>query len=329
MNKYSLYILLTLLTTLAGCAKMTYDQDQNDRSEPDASDVPVWTLTVSASKGIPGQAGDDSWGAAGDDSWGVAGDDAGTKALELVNEGATLNAYWVQDEKVGVYVNGAYAGQLLATPCTDATKATLSGTITAELQDNDAILLLYPDREDITEGTKWDYTGQAGAAPAGDLAAKYDYATATLTVTGVDGSNVTTSGTATFENQQSIYRLDFKVNSSLKSVNWFSVSSSRNKLVTSRSYSSGWTSAYGSLKVSLTSGSASSLYMSLRNENTSVTDTYSFQVMGGDDALYSGTKAIPADKLDKNGKFLAPSITLSQPSFTPVAGNITDAENIL
>ena len=327
MKKNSIYILLTLLTTLAGCAKMTYDQDQNDRSEPDASDAPVWTLTVEAAKGIPGQAGDDSWGVAGDDSWGVA--EEGTKALELVNEGVTLNAYWVQDEKVGVYVNGAYAGQLLATPMTDAKKATLSGTITAELQVNDAILLLYPDREDITEGSKWDYTGQNGATPtpAGDLSTKYDYATATLTVTGVNGNEVTTTRVATFQNEQSIYRLDFKVNSSLRSVNWFSVSSNRNKLVTSRSYSEGWTSAYGGVSVSLASA-ASSPYLSLRNENTTEADTYTFFVRDGNNDLFTGTKEIPAAKLG-NGKFLAPSVDLSAYSVTTQAsGNIINPQDI-
>lgn len=300
--RFLLLPFIPIILVLACCQK---EEDLGTKETPEAQAEGGYFLSVEAAKGI------------------------NTKALSL--DGSTLNAHWTSGEKVGVYVNGAYAGQLLATPKDDATKATLSGTLTqtSGIVADATLLLLFPDREDITEGSKWDYTHQHGAAPDGELAAKFDYATATLTVSGVDGNDVTTTGSATFQNEQSVYRFDFKVGGNAKTVKSFTLSSSQNQLVTSRSYSSGWTSAYGSLKVSLTSGSASSLYMSLRNENTSVTDTYSFQVMGGDDALYSGTKAIPADKLDKNGKFLAPSITLSQPSFTPVAGNITDAENIL
>ena len=249
-----------------------------------------------------------------------------TKALVL--DGTALNAQWASGEKVGVYVNGAYAGQLLATPKADATKATLSGTLTSTsgIVATATLLLLYPDREDITEGTKWDYTGQTGAAPnaegTGDLSEKYDYATATLTVTGVDGSNVTTTGSATFQNEQSIYRMDFN-----KSVKWFSISSSQNKLVTSRSYSDGWTSAYGVLSVSLASA-ASSPYLSLRNENTTEADTYTFFVRDDNNNLLTGTKEIPADKLG-NGKFLAPGVDLSAYSVpTQASGDISNSQDI-
>ncbi|MBR6423439.1 MAG: hypothetical protein IKS47_01985 [Bacteroidales bacterium] len=258
---------------------------------------------------------------------------AGTKAMALEN--GALSTYWVQDEKVGVYVNGAYCGQLLATPKTDATKATLRGEVTSTtgIEKDATILLLYPDRTDIDiqEGTKWDYTGQNGAAPkadgTGDLSAKYDYATATLTVTGVNGNDVSTSGTATFQNQQSIYRLDFKVEGTPRRVNWFSVSSSQNKLVTSRSYDNGWTSACGSLSVSLAS-STYSPYLSLRNENTTEADTYTFWVRDDKNDLFTGTKEIETQYLGY-GKFLAPSVDLSAYSITTQAsGDISNSQDI-
>ena len=298
--KFFVFPIISIILVLTGCQK---EDDLSIKETPEAPVEGGYFLSVEATKGID------------------------TKALVL--DGTTLNAHWTSDEKVGVYVNGVRCGQLTATPKTDATKATLSGTLTqtSGIVADATLLLLFPDREDITEGSKWDYSNQHGAAPDGELAAKFDYATATLTVSGIDGSNVTTTGPATFQNEQSVYRFDFKVGEEAKTVKSFTISSSQNKLVTSRSYSGGWTSAFGPLTVALTSGSASSLYMSLRNE-TSVADTYSFLVTGGDDALYSGTKAIEIARLG-NGKFLAPSITLSQPSFTPVAGNITDAENVL
>lgn len=257
----------------------------------------------------------------------VASKRAATKGLSL--DGSTLNAYWVEGEKVGVYVGGVRRGQLTATPMTDNTKATLSGTLPNHpaINQGDVILLLFPDREDIAEGTKWVYTGQAGAAPAapggGDLAAKYDYATASLTVSSVVGNTVTTSGQADFQNEQSIYRFDFKVGGALMTVKEFTVASSLNQLVRSRSYAAGWTSDFGSLTVILASAAASP-YLSLRNENTMQDDTYSFMVVGGDDALYAGNKAVSSGKLG-NGKFLAPSVTLTQPDFSPASGTTETA----
>jgi len=318
MKKYSLYILLTLLTTLAGCSKMTHDQDRNDRSEPDASDVPVWALTVEAAKVVPGQAGDDSWGAAGE----------GTKALDLVNEGARLNVYWKNTETVKVYKAGTLLGSLTVTPDTGEkpASATLSGEITTEgLAVNDELTLLLP-RE------SWDYSGQKGKLAktadneTGTIEDSYDYALATVTVKAINGNSVTTTG-ASFENQQSIYRLDFKVNGSLRGVNWFSVSSNRNKLVTSRSYSGGWTSAYGELSVSLASA-AKSPYLSLRNENTTTADTYTFFVRDGNNNLFTGTMEIETQYLG-NGKFLAPGVDLSAYSIaTTASGNISNTQDI-
>ena len=294
-------ILILSLVLLAACQPVEIDYEKT-LAENTRQTGEGYTMTLQATKGID------------------------TKALSL--DGTKLNAYWADGEKVGVYVNGTRCGQLLVTPDTDPTKATLSGSVSTAIKADDVIVLLYPDREDITEGTKWDYTGQAGAAPAGDLAAKYDYATASLTVESIEGTTVHTStSSVSFQNEQSIYRLDFKVNSSLKNVNWFSVSSNRNKLVTSRSYSDGWTSAYGVLSVSLASA-ASSPYLSLRNENTTEVDTYTFFVRDSNNDLFTGTKEIPAAKLGY-GKFLAPSVDLSAYSVsTQASGNISNTQDI-
>ena len=299
--------LIIAMLLLAGCQSVG-EIDPQDNPDERIESGERYTLTVEAVK------------------------PAGTKALAL--DGSTLNAYWVQDEKVSVYVNGVYRGYLMVKVTGDkSTTATLSGELTSSdpIEEGNTLMLLYPERTDIQEGTKWDYTGQNGAAPnaegTGDLSTKYDYATATLTVTGVNGNEVTTTRVATFQNEQSIYRLDFKVNSSLKNVNWFSVSSNRNKLVTSRSYSDGWTSAYGGLSVSMASY-AKSPYLSLRNENTIEADTYTFFVRDGNNDLFTGTKVIPADKLG-NGKFLAPSVDLSAYSITTQAGgDISNSQDI-
>ena len=294
------FLFIPIILVLAACQK---EEDHTVKETPEAPAEGGYFLSVEATKGL------------------------NTKALLL--DGSTLNAHWASGEKVGVYVNGVRRGQLTATPEADATKATLSGTLTGSIAVNNTLLLLFPDRGDISEGSKWDYTNQHGAAPDGELAAKFDYATATLTVSGIEGSNVTTTGSASFQNEQSVYRFDFKVGSELKAVKSFTVSSNRNQLVTSRSYNNGWVSNHGDLTVTLTGDGATSPYVSLRNENISQEDTYSFLVVGGDDALYSGTKVIEDIEKLGNGKFLAPSVTLTQPSFAPVSGEISNSENVL
>ena len=305
-------ILILSLVLLAACqpVEMDYEYQKTlEESTPQAGDG--YTLTLEATKGVD------------------------TKALSLGYNETTqkdmLNAYWVNGEKVGVYVNGTRCGQLLATAkeAPNQNQATLSGTVYSALQVDDKIELLYPDREDITVGTKWDYTGQTGAAPTpdGDLSQKYDYMTASLTVTSIADGKVYINAPVSFQSEQSIYRFDFKENDVLKAVKWFTLSSSQNKLVTSRSYDNGWVSNRGDLTVTLTGDGAQSPYVSLRNENNT-DDTYSFLVVGGDDALYSGTKEIPAGKLG-NGKFLAPGVTLTKTDLHHSTGLIGEPDQVL
>lgn len=294
---------------IAACSPLEPDEVISDLQKDGAEDG-FYTLTVEATKGFD------------------------TKALSLDDN--TLNASWVTGEKVGVYVNGVRCGQLSATADgSDATKATLSGTLTdaSGIKADATIMLLYPDREDITEGTKWDYTGQNGAAPGSDLS-KYDFATATLTVSSINGTTVnTTTSSVAFQNEQSVYRFGFKVGGagSAIEVKEFTVTSSQNQLVRTRSYvTDAWTSAFGSLTVTSSAAPAGNIYyMSLRNDNTSADDTYTFYAIGSNDALYSGTKAITAANLG-NGKFISmQSISVSQPSFASVPNTeISLPENV-
>ena len=248
---------------------------------------------------------------------------ADTKALSL--DGSTLNAYWADDEKVAVYLDGAYKGQLTATPDgVKSTKATLAGTLesVSGVVENSVLTLLYPRAE-------WDYTGQDGEAPSDDgtLATKYDYAAATVTVASVDGGSktITTTGGASFANQQSMYRFGFKVGGAGDqiAIKSFTVTSDNNALVRSRTWSGGdWTDTPGSITV--TAASTLTLpYASLRNTRVGSGngDTYSFSVIGSDDALYLGSKDIPSLVMDKHGKFIsAPSISVTKPALAAPGG---------
>ena len=249
----------------------------------------------------------------------------GTKALALKND--ALNTYWTSGEKVGLYVDGVYKCKLTATPKADPKKATLSGTLASldGITEGKTMTLLYPDRTEH----EWDYTGQTGEAPnaggTGDLSAKYDYATATLTVTGVNGSQVTTSGVATFQNEQSMAR--FKFNDGLQ-VKTILIGSKKENLVQSRSWSEGnWRSSFGSLTVTPTGGynpntSAEGFYyVSLRNDYAGNDDVLYFNLTVGENyALYSGTQSLTGAMV--NGKFYSAIISVSQPDFSPADGMV-------
>ena len=141
----------------------------------------------------------------------------------------------------------------------------------------------------------------------------------------------TTTSSVSFANQQSIYRFGFKVAGNYITAKSFILSTSEGKLVRSRSYSgSGWASTWGLITVTpVTTPSDYFYYMSVLNENTSVDDTYTFNVVGSDNALYSGTKTVGSTNLGQ-GKFLsAKNITVSKKAFAPASGSIAQTDQVL
>ena len=257
------------LLVLAGCQKEPFEEPEEKPAEQEE-----WILTLEASKGTD------------------------TKALNLETNGS-ITASWTTGDQVAVFLKGGATeslGNLTATvnPSLN-TNATLAGSLTSVtgVTNGSTLTLLYPR-------ATWDYTGQDGSAPSasGTLATKYDYALADVTVSAVDGGAKTiTTDKANFANQQSIYRFKFSSSGTPLSVKQFTVSSSANKLVQSRSYDgSAWTSNFGSVSVVSDAATSDWLYMSLRNELDGIVidhDTYTFVVKGGDAATYTGTKDIP------------------------------------
>lgn len=297
--KKTILILAALLGAIlwTGCQKIEEPIEEEPEVVVPEEPVGSYTLTVEATKG------------------------ADTKALSL--DGSTLNAYWSTGEKVAVYLSGTYKGLLTATVNpSDNTKAQLTGTLESieGVVANAVLTLLFPRSE-------WDYTGQNGAEPSadGDLATKYDYAEATVTVATVDNTNltITTTGGADFANQQSMYRFGFKVGGAgdAIAIKGFTVSSVNNALVRSRTWSgSAWTDTPGSITVNI-DGTKALPYASLRNtlvspsnpNDNTIVDTYSFSVIGSDDALYLGEKGIPGKVMTVQGKFIsAASITITK-----------------
>lgn len=300
-------ILILSLVLLAACQPVEMDYEYQKtlaESTPQAGEG--YTLTLRATKVVD------------------------TKALDLTNDGARLNQYWKSTEKVMVFYKGNFAGTLdvvVPDPASDPKPktATLSGSVTIDdLAVNDVLTLLIPGRADA----KWDYTGQNGVLTGtSSIEDSFDYATAILTIESIEGTKVTTTGPATFRNEQSIYRFAFTNATTPSAVNVkkFTIYSSNNKISNSLSFNGTnkqWESMFGSLTVTASSSTNKPLYVALRygdytdNTTARVDDNFSFDVFDNNDALYLGGKAVPADKL-VYGKYLNTTINVSQVVLNP------------
>ena len=170
-NILSLAALLIASATFVACSS-----DDNIINEQPANPTGKYTMTVQASKG----------------------GDATTRALTL--DGKTLNATWATTENIYVKKGDTWATGSLQ-PQTDGTTATLKGSLSGvTIAKDDVLTLQFPRSGEL------DYTGQVGTLA--DIAAKYDYATATVTVASVSatGNINPTEVTTTFQNQQAIVK---------------------------------------------------------------------------------------------------------------------------
>lgn len=171
-NVKALVALLMVGAAVASCSSDDADAIA-DQSVPQPAGPQVYTMTVNASKG---------------------GDE--TRALAL--DGNTLNATWATTENVYVKKGEAWAEGSLQ-PQAAGTSTTLKGTLSdIEIANGDELALQFPRSGAL------DYTGQVGTLE--DIAARYDYATATVTVASVSGGNVTTTAAANFQNQQAVVK---------------------------------------------------------------------------------------------------------------------------
>ena len=125
------------------------------------------------------------------------GDAATTRALSL--DGSTLNATWVEGEKVTVYniTRSADLGGYLEAKSSGA-NTTLEGTLSGTIENGDNLKLKFLSP---TYGTQ-DGT-LTGSATSIDKVC--DYAEASVVVTAVSGGNITTTA-ASFENKQAIVK---------------------------------------------------------------------------------------------------------------------------
>ena len=234
-----------------------------------------------------------------------------TKGLDIegADEGTTtlLKSIWKDGEQVHVYLGADCIGELTVTADGENPhKATLSGTVNCSniIEGTTRLDLLTP-RE------TWDYTGQTGTLLLSDDAAnsiekKFHYTLASsVLVTKVEGNAVTTES-ATFRNQQSIYRLSFRyfdgVSKTPISTKSVSISGASGKLVQSQVM--GGAAVLGDISVTLESASTDPLFVALRNEDQTNEEILTFLVVDDNGVTYHGTKTIPA-AYKPNGTFVS------------------------
>ena len=174
MKKFITYSKTLAALLMASATFVACTNDDNIIDEPRQPANGKYTMTIEATKG-----------------------GATTRALSL--SGKTLNATWATTENVYVQKGSDWATGSLQ-PQTDGETATLKGDlsdITIEASDN--LTLQFPRSGAL------DYTGQVGTLA--DIAANFDYATATVEVASVSGGNITpVDATTTFTNQQAIVK---------------------------------------------------------------------------------------------------------------------------
>jgi len=171
---------------IASAAFVACSSDDNCGEQPVETVTPqVHNLTVSASKD-----GDEA------DSRAI------TRALSLDDNG--INATWATTENIYVKNGSTWATGSLHPDANGAT-ATLEGTLSdITIAANDQLTLQFPKQGDMT------YDGQVGTLS--DIAANFDYATATITVDAVSatGDIITNDETVDFENHQAIVKFTLK-----------------------------------------------------------------------------------------------------------------------
>lgn len=285
MKKRLLLIGFALAGMLAGCQDvLVHELSPDQRAQQKDS---VWTVCIEAFKG----------------------EGAGTKGLDIGDGGldntTVLRSIWKENEPVLVYLGADSIGTLTASPDpSDAHKATLSGTVTTSgITAGTTTLTLRTPRNE------WDYTGQVGlllnsndgnhpGAANRSIENKYHYTLAeNVLVTDVSNGTITTEN-ASFANQQSIYRINFRFQHNgaghvyditAKRI-WITAADGR--LV--QSVAPNGASTTGTIDVILDDARTDPFFVALRNNNTTADEDLKFKVMDNDGVTYYGAKTVPA-----------------------------------
>lgn len=231
--------------------------------------------------------------------------DGATKALSL--DGKTLNAVWASTDVVTVYNSSNTSIGTLKPQSSGSASTVLKGDVTGSLSAGASLRLLTPK-------SSWLYSNQDGTFST--VSSKYSFATATISVSSVSGSKVTTTP-ATFEHQQALVKFTL-VDDSTTPVpikpDELTISSTSGKIV--RSVSDALSTLTGSLTV-VPKDDTNVLYVAIRNDS-GATDTYSLTATVGKNT-YTATKS---GVTFQKGKYYDVTVRMKEVSetFTVVGG---------
>ncbi len=173
-----LVIALGLFTACTDETLVEYEVPAVSTAATTTSSSQTYTLTVHATKG-----------------------EAATKALILADEGTaeeSLDAVWMTTETIYVYKGDTYVGWLM--PQEDNVAQTLLKGKVIDVALNDVLTLKFLSPTNATQDGTLDY-----------ISTNCDYATSSVRVLEINGTEVTTTGAA-FENQQSIVKFTLQDN---------------------------------------------------------------------------------------------------------------------
>ena len=324
-------LLLALMSALlwTGCEQPIEPEEITGR--PEEKTPKTLTVTIQAVK------------ADAPDTKGLAiGDD---KTEDLTT---SLQSIWKAGETVYVYNGTPTQTQPICTLIlgengnvidnTNSHKATLTFT-TDNLSDGDNQLTLMTPRD------TWSYEGQTGKLfyetneTSASIEKNFHYTMATVTATVSNGTVTTT--TATFENQQSIYRLSFRYgatgSNTVTPINTKSVTISATAQNGGfvKSWSLNGAQVVGDITVNRPATivndqptwDTNPFFVALRNSSSNIEEDFIFTVIDGDGVTYKGSKTILAD-YNKNGQFISiKNATLTSRLELPV--NATEVETAL
>lgn len=131
---------------------------------------------------------------------------ANTRGLRQLDEASDIEAIWSEGDQVTVLSATGWNLGTMTPTSTGSASTTLKAKLITPVSKGDQLTLVFP------RSTR-DYTGQKGTLA--DIAANYDYATASVTVNYVDDSFVSATD-AHFSNQQAIVK--FKLTDGTKSL---------------------------------------------------------------------------------------------------------------
>ena len=306
MKKSLLLLALMAAMMWTGCQNQIEPEDITGR--PEEKTPKTLTVTIQAVKA---------------DAPDTKGLSIGDNKTEDLTE--KLQSIWKAGEKVFVYKETGKICELTlgqngnVIDGTDAHKATLTFT-TDQITERTTLTLLTPRESKSYEGQTGKLFYETNETTA-SIEKNFHYTMATVTAT-VSGETVTTSP-ATFENQQSIYRLSFRYGAT--GSNTKTQIKTKSVTISATAQNGGFVKSWDLDGTAATKGditvnrSASSydanskpqwdsnpFFVALRNSRSNITDdeVFTFTVIDGDGVTYKGSKTIPAE-VNVNGKFIS------------------------